>query len=60
LLKNIKVYEEQAFQFRVEAFNVWNHTNYNNVDTTQGDGTTGQVLGAGEKRILQLGLKYNF
>jgi outer membrane receptor protein involved in Fe transport len=60
LLKNIKVYEEQAFQFRVEAFNVWNHTNYNNVDTTMGDGTTGQVLGAGEKRILQLGLKYNF
>jgi outer membrane receptor protein involved in Fe transport len=59
-LKNIKVHEEQAFQFRAEAFNVWNHTNYNNVDTTMDDGTTGQVLGAGEKRILQLGLKYNF
>ena len=60
LLKNIKVHEEQALQFRAEAFNVWNHTNYNNVDTTQDDGTTGQVLGAGEKRILQLALKYNF
>ncbi len=60
LLKNIKVFEQQSFQFRAEAFNVWNHTNYNNVDTTQDDGTTGQVLGAGEKRILQLALKYNF
>ncbi len=60
LLKNIRVFEQQAFQFRAEAFNIWNHTNYNNVDTTLGDGTTGQVLGAGEKRILQLGLKYNF
>ena len=59
-LKNIKVLEAQAFQFRAEAFNVWNHTNYNNVDTTLGDGITGQVLGAGEKRVLQLALKYNF
>ena len=60
LLKNIRVFGEQAFQFRAEAFNVWNHTNYNNVDTTQDDGTTGQILGAGEKRILQVALKYNF
>jgi len=60
MLKNIKVYEDQSFQFRAEAFNVWNHTNYNNVDTTQDDGTTGQILGAGEKRILQVALKYNF
>jgi outer membrane receptor protein involved in Fe transport len=60
LLKNIKVYGDQLFQFRAEAFNVWNHTNYNNVDTTQDDGLTGQVLGAGEKRILQVALKYNF
>lgn len=59
-LKNIKVYEGSAFQFRAEAFNIWNHTNYNNVDVTQDDGTTGQVLGAGEKRILQLALKFNF
>lgn len=60
LLKNIKVYESSALQFRAEAFNVWNHTNYNNIDTTMDDGTTGQVLGAGEKRILQLALKFNF
>jgi hypothetical protein len=41
------LHEEQAFQFRAEAFNIWNHTNYNNVDTTMDDGKTGQVLGAG-------------
>jgi outer membrane receptor protein involved in Fe transport len=60
MLKNVKIFETQSFQFRAEAFNVWNHTNYNNVDTTQDDGLTGQVLGAGEKRILQVALKYNF
>ena len=60
LLKNIKVYGDQSFQFRAEAFNAFNHTNYNNLDTTQGDGNTGVILGAGEKRILQVALKYNF
>jgi outer membrane receptor protein involved in Fe transport len=60
MLKNIRVFGEQAFQFRAEAFNAWNHTNYNNVDLTMDDGITGQVLGAGEKRILQVALKYNF
>jgi hypothetical protein len=60
MLKNIRIFEDQQLQFRAEAFNVWNHTNYNNVDTTMDDGTTGQVLGAGEKRILQVALKYNF
>jgi outer membrane receptor protein involved in Fe transport len=60
MLKNIRIVENQSFQFRAEAFNVWNHTNFNNIDTTLDDGTTGQVLGAGEKRILQVALKYNF
>jgi hypothetical protein len=60
MLKNVKLFESQTIQFRAEAFNIWNHTNYNNVDTTQDDGLTGQVLGAGEKRILQVALKYNF
>jgi hypothetical protein len=60
MLKNIRLFEDQSLQFRAEAFNIWNHTNYNNVDTTMDDGTTGQVLGAGEKRILQVALKYNF
>jgi hypothetical protein len=31
-----------------------------NVDVTQNDGTTGRFLGAGEKRTLQLALKFNF
>lgn len=31
----------------------------NNVDT-QDDGITGQFLGAGEKRTLQLALEFNF
>jgi len=32
----------------------------NNVDITQDVGITGQFLGAGEKRTLQLALEFNF
>jgi outer membrane receptor protein involved in Fe transport len=59
-MKNFKVTETSQLQFRAEAYNVLNHTNYNSIDTTLGDGTTGQVIGAGQNRVLQLGLKLNF
>ncbi len=57
---NFKITHGSRLQFRAEAYSALNHTNYNNVDRSLGDGTTGQVLGAAPPRILQLGLKYNF
>lgn len=60
LFKNIKVTEGSAFQFRLETFNVFNHTNFQQIDLGTQSGTFGQVLSTHEPRILQLGLKYNF
>jgi hypothetical protein len=47
-MKNFKITE--GSQFRAEGYNVLNHTNYDSIDTDLGDGTTGQVPGAGQNR----------
>jgi hypothetical protein len=60
LLKNIRVTEGSAFQFRLEAFNALNHTSYSSIDTTQNNTTFGNVTGAHQARIVQLGAKFNF
>ena len=61
LMKNVKVFEGSAFQFRLEAYNTFNHVNYASIDTTVNDGSTyGTVTGAHAPRIVQLALKYNF
>lgn len=44
-------------QFRSEMFNVFNHVNFRNPDTTETDGTFGQILGANDGRIIQFALK---
>lgn len=60
LFKNIKVTEIVGMQFRLEAFNVFNHTNFQSIDTNLFSGTFGQVLDTHNPRIVQLGLKLNF
>jgi len=60
LMKNIRVFEESTFQFRLETFNTFNHTNPNNIDTTVNSNTYGQALSAHDPRIVQLALKYKF
>jgi hypothetical protein len=60
LFKNIRITERVNSQFRVEAFNVFNHTNYNTVNTSMSSTTFGQVTGARDPRIMQLGAKLNF
>jgi hypothetical protein len=47
-------------QLRAEAFNALNHPNFNNVDTGLGDGSYGQVNGAGDPRILEFAAKVFF
>lgn len=63
LFKNLKLTERVNSQFRLEAFNAFNHFNYNGVNTTinfSPTSTYGQVNSARDPRIVQLGMKVNF
>ena len=57
LVKNTTIREDTAVQFRVEGFNVLNHTNFGLPDNYIGSPTFGQILLAGNPRRLRLGLK---
>ena len=60
-VKNIKLHGEHLrAQFRGELFNVFNHTNFSNVDTAILSSTFGRVTSAHDARIVQLGLKLYF
>jgi hypothetical protein len=62
LFKNIRINENVRLQFRGEAFNVLNHTNFSRVFTafTPTSTTFGKVRDAGDARIIQLGVKMYF
>ena len=56
-----KVREGMRLEFRLEAFNVFNHPNFAGPDTIFGDGTFGQITFlANPTREVQLGLKLYF
>jgi hypothetical protein len=58
--KDFRVTERHTIQFRSEFFNIFNHTNFNAVDTTFGDGAFGQVVGAADPRIIEFALRWQF
>jgi hypothetical protein len=61
LLKNTRIKESMSLQFRAEAFNLFNHTNFQTVGTTLTTTSTfAHVTAVRDPRILQLGLKLNF
>ena len=60
LYKNIPIHEDVHMQFRAEYYNIWNHTEFNAVDTGSNDGNFGQVTSTYDPRELQLGLKFLF
>ena len=74
LFKHFAIRENMGFEFRVEAFNIFNHTQWqgiagdagsaaNNVGVTNNTLDTDgflRVSAAHNPRILQLGLKFNF
>jgi hypothetical protein len=63
LLKNLRLTESRSLQFRLEAFNIFNHAQFfgpQSVDGNIGSGTFGQVVGAAAPRLVQLGVKFVF
>ena len=50
----------QNLQFRWEVFNVINHVNYNAPVTSLNSGTFGQILTAGDPRIMQFAVKFSY
>jgi len=63
IAKKVPFAESKSAIFRVEAFNVFNHTQFNgptSVDGNIGSSTFGQAISAAPPRILQGALKLNF
>jgi hypothetical protein len=57
LSKRWKFTENVNLQFRAEAYNVWNHTNFLGVSTTFGSTTFGQITSTRDPRLIQFALK---
>jgi hypothetical protein len=47
-------------QIRVESFNTFNHTEFQNIDASTNDANFGQVTSTYDPRVLQLGAKLAF
>ena len=63
LLKNMRLAESKSLQFRIEAFNVFNHAQFfgpQAVDGNISSSTFGQVVSAAAPRLLQAGAKFIF
>ena len=66
LLKNFAFTERFKMEFRAEAFNIWNHpqfegnANTGGLGNNFGSGSFGQITSAYDPRELQLGLKLKF
>jgi hypothetical protein len=60
LLKNTPLTEGLTLQFRAEAFNFFNHTNFDLPDIFLGSPTFGRIRSAQNPRLIQFGLKLLF
>ncbi len=61
IVKNFPIYESLRAQFRGDVYNAWNHTNFNNPNTTPTNTAFGRITGtAGDPRNWQLSLKVMF
>jgi hypothetical protein len=60
ILKNTNITESKSFQLRFEAFNIWNHTQFNNPSGYINGSSFGYVTSANPPRIMQVAVKFLF
>ena len=60
IYKDFNFLERQKIEFRAEAFNVFNFTNFNGVSTSFGSGTYGTITSTRDPRIFEFALRYQF
>jgi hypothetical protein len=61
LIKRTKITEDTNIELRLEAFNVFNHTNFNvNESQSINSSSFGRITSTFDPRILQLAFKFNF
>jgi hypothetical protein len=58
--KSFAVAEQIKVQFRAEFFNVFNHTNPNGPNTSDGNANFGKITSANSSRVGQLSLNFSF
>ena len=60
LQKDTKITERTSFQIGIEAFNLFNHTQFNNPTARVNSGNFGRITSAAAGRLVQLRTKINF
>ena len=60
LFKHFAIKEKAAFEFRLEAFNVFNHTEWNGPSGSLGSDGFLEISGSHLSRVVQLGAKFLF
>ena len=60
LRKSVPIRNAHRIEFRVEAFNVLNHPNWDNANGNPTSGSFGLVTGKVGSRVVQLATKYMF
>jgi len=60
LAKNFRITESKRLQIRADAFNAFNHVNYNDPDNGSLSATFGKLQTAGLARTGQIGVRFTF
>jgi hypothetical protein len=63
LAKNLPITDLKSLLFRIEAFNVFNHTQFTGpsaVDGNIGSSTFGNAISSAQARVMQAAAKFSF
>jgi hypothetical protein len=60
VVKNVFLRERYKVTFRMEAFNLFNRVNLNNPNSNLNAGNVATITGAGDPRVIQMALRFQF